>query len=763
MESTNNSTIKYDTSICSNPKTIKAFDFINLLESLNCYEILPDDKKIKPYFDIEIKPKHCIDGQKYNDDWILVLNEAVKELKNHFLNPTICYLNGSSSSYICCKEGIEKWIISIHIVISNYKISKKKCMSIVNQMNKKQYDLSYAVNKEFQLFDDSIYNQNSKMRCAFANKSHYDLKTKKLTIEEGRPMSLEYGTKEQSVISTFFDEECIEIMDDEEVVDTPLQNIPKIQCNTENEMFINIALKNGFLKNHTTRKEWINMGCALHHSIGGDAGLNLFDLYSRHYSLWYDYEGLLKTWDSLRDINSVNKKPITIASIHKMCKDEDNDKYKQVIAKVKQMMKEQQNIQLESTIESKFTFDEMVKEFELTHCKIINKGFYIKQEDEKNIIMTKPHLITSYENLTYQKIIKEKITDCNFINDWIKNNPSMRCYDDVECYPDLSQCPSNIFNTWRPFAMELVKEYEPNMEALQMMRYHIKVLCNNNEYTSNYMESWIAQMVQYPAIKSNCPTIISKQGAGKGTLLKLISAMIGDDKYFETTTPSRDVWGDFNGRMANTFLVNLDELSRKESVECEGKIKGLITNPKMTINEKGVKQYGIISYHRFIGTTNHEDPLKIENDDRRNWIVRASDELIGNTEYFNKINEYLKDINVIKTCFEYFKSIPDMQNFNKLKMPISEYQQDMKDANISPIENWIKSFTLEHYYEDNVELIGKKQFDLFNEWCKNSGIDYKINLQAFGLRMKRLNINGIEKGKHTNKGETKIFNIKELL
>jgi len=310
--------------------------------------------------------------------------------------------------------------------------------------------------------------------------------------------------------------------------------------------------------------------------------------------------------------------------------------------------------------------------------------------------------------------------------------------------------------------MEFVKEYEPNMKALQMMRDHIKVLCNNDEYTSNYMESWIAQMIQFPAMKSNCPTIISKQGAGKGTLLKLISAMIGEDKYFETTTPSRDVWGDFNGRMANTFLVNLDELSRKESVECEGKIKGLITNPKMTINEKGVKQYGIISYHRFIATTNHEDPLKTEKDDRRNWIVRASDELIGNVEYFNKINKYLEDVNVIKTCFEYFKSIPDMKNFNKMKIPVTEYQQDMKDANISPIESWLKSFTLEHYYTDKVELIGKKQFELFNEWCKSSGIDYKVNIQAFGLRMKRLNINGIEIGKHTNKGETKIFNIQIL-
>jgi hypothetical protein len=407
-------------------------------------------------------------------------------------------------------------------------------------------------------------------------------------------------------------------------------------------------------------------------------------------------------------------------------------------------------------------FKNVCEEFEKTHCKIINKGFFIKQEDNKNIVMTKTHLITSYEHITYQKIIKDNVVECNFINDWFKNNPLIRRYDDIECFPDESKCPTNVFNTWRPFAMELVTDYKPNQEALQMMRNHIKILCNNDDKAAIYMEAWIAQMIQFPAVKSICPTIISKQGAGKGTLLKLISAMIGDDKYFETTTPSRDVWGDFNGRMANTFLVNLDELSRKESLECEGKIKGLITNPHMTINEKGVGQYKIISYHRFIGTTNHEDPLKTEKDDRRNWIIRASDELIGKVEYFKQINEYIEDVNVIKTCYEYFKSIPDMINFNKLQMPVSEYQQEMKEMNTSPIESWMKSFVLDHYYEDEIELLGQKLYDLFNEWCKKCNIDYKITIQAFGVRMKRLNISGIERGKHTNKGETKIFIIQKL-
>jgi hypothetical protein len=410
------------------------------------------------------------------------------------------------------------------------------------------------------------------------------------------------------------------------------------------------------------------------------------------------------------------------------------------------------------------SFEAVSKKFELTHCKINNKGFFIKEEPNRLVIMSKTHFITTYENLTFQKLNKDdEIVEMNFINDWIRNNPTQRCYDDIDCFPNKDECPTNIFNTWRPFAMELVTKWVARPDAIIITRNLIKILCGNDDQVASYLEAWIAQMIQFPEIKSICPTLISKQGAGKGTLMNLLSAMIGDTKYFETTHPSRDVWGDFNGRMADTFLINLDELSRKESMECEGQIKGLITNPRMTINEKGIKQYAIKSFHRFIATTNNEDPIKTSKDDRRNLIVSSSNELIGNKIYFDVwYDDLLKDVNAIKTIYEYFKNIPGMKDFGKIPMAQTEYQNDMKDASVSPIESWIKSFILDNYYEISVEKHGKDLFDLFIAWCKKCKLEYNLTLQAFGVRIKRLNISGIEKGKHTNKGETKIFKIVEL-
>ena len=409
------------------------------------------------------------------------------------------------------------------------------------------------------------------------------------------------------------------------------------------------------------------------------------------------------------------------------------------------------------------SFEKISEEFQKIHCKITNKSVFIKEVNNDTIVMSKQSIKTSYENLIYEKINKDgNIIQDNFINAWLVNNPSQRCYDDIGVFPDGLVCPSNVFNMWRKFPMEFITEYEYKENELKLILNHIKILSGNNEAVFDYFIKWIAQMIQYPAVKTICPTLISNQGSGKGTLMKLFSSMLGSAKVFETTTPSRDVWGDFNGRMCNTFLINLNELSRRETLECEGKIKGLITDSKLTINNKGVNQYDIMSFHRFIVTTNNSEPMTTSHDDRRNLIIRSSDEKCGDKEYFKELHNILEDINVIKTCYDFFKSIPDMDKFNSIEIPSTQYQSNLKELSISPIEQWLESFTLQNYDKEFIELLGVETCELFNDYCKLNCITYTVDAKKLGVRLSNLNIDGIQKGKHTNKGWTKIYDISKL-
>jgi hypothetical protein len=188
---------------------------------------------MKAYFDIEIKPKHCVDGQEYNDCWKEVLEYAFKFIEIEFLDAKCCFKNASSAEYICCATGQTKWIISMHVIVYNYLVSKAKLKYIVNKMNQ-------AINKELndknnrcekvtdfieliktaddkydhQFFDEGVYDKKRKIRSSLANKMHYDVERNENIIED-RPMKIVFGTFEQSIITAFNDENMIEMNDDE--------------------------------------------------------------------------------------------------------------------------------------------------------------------------------------------------------------------------------------------------------------------------------------------------------------------------------------------------------------------------------------------------------------------------------------------------------------------------------------------------------------------------------------------------------------------
>jgi putative DNA primase/helicase len=417
------------------------------------------------------------------------------------------------------------------------------------------------------------------------------------------------------------------------------------------------------------------------------------------------------------------------------------------------------------------SFEYVAKEFEKTHLKIINKSLFVKHDNNNIIFLTQAQLKMSYSHLSYDEPIynnKGIFTGYNtlpFITKWIGFTHNIRRKDDVDIYPNSTDCPENIFNLWRPFAMELLTDsYTHKQTELNFILHHIKILCNHDENVYDYFIKWIAQMIQYPHIKTIMPTFISGEGSGKGTLFKLFEKMLGYEKVFETTNPSRDVWGDFNGMMCNCFLVNLNELSKKDTMEAEGKIKGLITDNTLAINQKGIPQYKIKSYHRFITTTNKEEPINSTNGDRRNLIIRSSDEKKGDYIYFETMHKFLEDIDVIRTCYDYFKGIDGMDKFKDIPIPITEYQTNLKELSKSPIELWLESFIRDHMNDSKecIELLGTEIYDLFKHWCSENGIKYEIDSRKLGVRLTNMKIHGVYKGKHTKKGETKMFNITEL-
>jgi hypothetical protein len=118
---------------------------------------------------------------------------------------------------------------------------------------------------------------------------------------------------------------------------------------------------------------------------------------------------------------------------------------------------------------------------------------------------------------------------------------------------------------------------------------------------------------------------------------------------------------------------------------------------------------------------------------------------------------------IIRTCYDYFKSIPDINKFESLPIPKTEYQNNLKELSLSPVEMWLESFTRNHINVEKVELLGKDTFILFESWRKENNVVYDTTPTKLGISLSNLQTKGgITKGRHTERGKTKFFHISIL-
>ena len=148
------------------------------------------------------------------------------------------------------------------------------------------------------------------------------------------------------------------------------------------------------------------------------------------------------------------------------------------------------------------------------------------------------------------------------------------------------------------------------------------------------------------------------------------------------------------------------------------------TSVTITINQKGQQQRVIKSFHRFISSSNNHDSIYTSEQDRRTLILRCSDEKIGDYEYFEKLSEYIDDDNVVKTFYEYLKNMPDIKDFPKLKVPFSEYHQNLKLMNKDVEIQFLEDLCLNNLDRSEVILSSQQLYEKFVEFTSNNGIKY---------------------------------------
>jgi hypothetical protein len=398
--------------------------------------------------------------------------------------------------------------------------------------------------------------------------------------------------------------------------------------------------------------------------------------------------------------------------------------------------------------------------FERNHFKCRSNSMFYKEEHDENgvftrlISYTEHSLKTANREFNYTKISSRGNKQIKyFIDEWFDDR-TLRVYESMDCFPPPLKCPKTIYNTWKPFDVETYTDLQKNENGkciipeedseyietgYNYILNHIRIITGNDPIAYTFFIRWLGFIFKIPAEKCVMPHMIGGMGAGKSELLNFIGYMIGESKVLKSTEPDKNVWGHFNGSMSNAYLVILEELTEKKTTEYDGIIKDLITSGMISINQKGEKPYSMKSFHKFISASN-TTPIKTIKGDRRNFIVKASNELIGNPEYFKQLRKYTKDKRIQQIFHERITEDESLELFKSELIPLTEYQKTLQNSNREECDLYLEYFVRMYHNVSIKEVASSEIYRNFVEWMETNGYEYKMTHAKFVRNLKLLTL-----------------------
>lgn len=629
----------------------------------------------------------------------------------------------------------------------------------------------------------------------------FDIQHAPLLTDEVYREIMKFGEREVNTLVAVATPSCAEPADepaDEPVVATEVGDVDEARA------FIDANTTDKEAKGYTT---WSKVMFKIANKYGKTAqGLEMAIYFSQKDKKKFNREDVKTFWDKI-DLSKVQYCEFGLSEVQmrlqkeeakkalKEAMEQEKKEKKEAKARLEQEQKAQKDKTEKITSASyKDAFEKMKAEFEKENFKVVQNSCFVQETfDEDNnrkliqrgsteLLVAFSHLHIKFVCLEENKRVEKEMP---FIPLWIKCE-NIRRYDRMDCFPNMAKCPANCFNIWTPFEMERYKDMPLNdsdevRDGIAFLRNHLSIMCDHQPDTLLEFEKWIAQMIQFPEVKSHMPIFQSDEGSGKGSFFALMKKILGRSKIFETESPEEYVWGRFNNMMESSFLVVMNEISKQMTNGGIDKIKGIIDGEVIPIQHKGKGAYNMKSYHRFAGCTNAWDGgMTINKGSRRFLMCKMSDEKKGNMEYWGRFRLLLDNIDVLRGFYNYYKT---MQVDRVLPPPLkTEFALELQKLSIDVPTLWVKDLVADAklnkstYLTNNkneykivndeyvIELTGKRSCELLMEWCKDNGyLRYETTPIKLGVFLKTKKWAGLIKGRSTNTSETRYYRVETLL
>lgn len=408
----------------------------------------------------------------------------------------------------------------------------------------------------------------------------------------------------------------------------------------------------------------------------------------------------------------------------------------------------------EGIIKKDDTYNKDKSLFEENHIKIIHPPLYLTIYPNKIEMQSENEIIQSYKHQkTTIKTEEGILKDLNFIKTWL-NDDEIRRRENLDFIPPPLICPSNTYNTWRDFELNNITidiTEEKKNEYITKIKDYINNLVGCREKYTNYILSWIANIIQTPANRSQVCIVLycEDEGGGKTMLCEFIAKILDENKCFFITDLENQLFGKHSLAEMNKLLIVLNEIKGKDTYLNHDKFKSRITETKRDYEPKGLKAFEGTNYCTYIASTNNPNCIPLNDKQRRFMPITCNNPKINDKQYFlDFLKNVVENVEARKVFFDYLKTfnieehIPD-KLFQKYILKDDPLYKNLTEYN-KPIE---LDF-LEHFLNNNsdyndcsqslIKITKADLYDKFNFYIKRFE-------EKAGTTIRKFNLNFIEK------------------
>ena len=200
---------------------------------------------------------------------------------------------------------------------------------------------------------------------------------------------------------------------------------------------------------------------------------------------------------------------------------------------------------------------------------------------------------------------------------WWLTQPSRHQYADVDLIPNAPNVlPGNRLNLWKGFGVE------PKQGDWSPLKYHLHdVLAAGDPKSAEYILKWTAWKFQHPGERPEVSMVFKgKKGTGKGLWMTVALKVFGP--HGVQIHKAEHLTGKHNKHLQNKLLVCADEAVWGGDKDAERVLKGMVTDPTLMIEPKGVDAFEWLNRLGIIMSANETWVVPATEDERR-WAVFA--------------------------------------------------------------------------------------------------------------------------------------------